>query len=380
MTKINSREALHILRLFEIAGQDDIPRNITYLKITELTRSVTATFVFRNYAFYMLFDDEINEQETDILDTLQIAYPGVEMTVVVNPKDVDHSFGMPHKGKTVYLAQAENSKQRLDVLLAKRHTDISRSTIQKYIKEGFVTVNQQKVLEPKQIVSPDAVVVLTIPQMSDHLDKTIPIIYEDENVLVLDKPEGVLTHSKGALNDEFTVANFLRRFYADDLDDDRPGIVHRLDRDTSGVIICAKNAETAKYLRRQFSDRNVKKTYYAILEGQPKQEKAIVDLPIARNMNNPSTFKVDAKGKSAVTKYEILENLPDNQSFVKFNPVTGRTHQLRVHAKYLNAPIKGDRVYGQVADRMYLHASELEITIPGGKRMIFKSDLPKGFR
>ena len=380
MTKINSREALHILRLFEIAGQDDIPRNITYLKITELTRSVTATFVFRNYAFYMLFDDEINEQETDILDTLQIAYPGVEMTVVVNPKDVDHSFGMPHKGKTVYLAQAENSKQRLDVLLAKRHTDISRSTIQKYIKEGFVTVNQQKVLEPKQIVSPDSVVVLTIPQMSDHLDKTIPIIYEDENVLVLDKPEGVLTHSKGALNDEFTVANFLRRFYADDLDDDRPGIVHRLDRDTSGVIICAKNAETAKYLRRQFSDRNVKKTYYAILEGQPKQEKAIVDLPIARNMNNPSTFKVDAKGKSAVTKYEILENLPDNQSFVKFNPVTGRTHQLRVHAKYLNAPIKGDRVYGQVADRMYLHASELEITIPGGKRMIFKSDLPKGFR
>ena len=98
-------------------------------------------------------------------------------------------------------------------------------------------------------------------------------------------------------------------------------------------------------------------------------------------MNNPSTFKVDANGKNAITKYEIIKHLPSNETLVKFNPVTGRTHQLRVHANYLNTPIKGDRVYGKSVknERMYLHASELEITIPGGKRMTFTAETPKEF-
>ena len=386
MTKINAREVLHILRLFEIATPEDIPRSITYLKITELTQSITASFVFKNYNFYLLFDDNINDTSQQVRQTLAIAYPGVDLKVVKNPRDIDHSYGMPYKAKTVYLAETDLQKQRLDILLTQKHPELSRSTIQKYINEGYATVNGETVNVSKKLILPTANFSLNIPTKENHLEKTLPIIYEDENVLVINKPQGLLTHSKGALNDEFTVADFLRRYYADDLTDDRPGIVHRLDRDTSGIIIGAKNAETAKFLRKQFSDRNVKKTYYAILDGTPKEETAVLDLPIARNMNNPSTFKVDPNGKSAVTKYEVLKHLPNNQTFVKFNPVTGRTHQLRVHANYMNTPIKGDRVYGKPAvkdgaqDRMYLHAGELELTIPGGKRMTFTSELPKGFK
>ena len=386
MTKINAREVLHILRLFEIATPEDIPRSITYLKITELTQSITASFVFKNYNFYLLFDDNINDTSQQVRQTLAIAYPGVDLKAVKNPRDIDHSYGMPYKAKTVYLAETDLQKQRLDILLTQKHPELSRSTIQKYINEGYATVNGETVNVSKKLILPTANFSLNIPTKENHLEKTLPIIYEDENVLVINKPQGLLTHSKGALNDEFTVADFLRRYYADDLTDDRPGIIHRLDRDTSGIIIGAKNAETAKFLRKQFSDRNVKKTYYAILDGTPKEETAVLDLPIARNMNNPSTFKVDPNGKSAVTKYEVLKHLPNNQTFVKFNPVTGRTHQLRVHANYMNTPIKGDRVYGKPAvkdgaqDRMYLHAGELELTIPGGKRMTFTSELPKGFK
>lgn len=386
MTKINAREVLHILRLFEIATPEDIPRSITYLKITELTQSITASFVFKNYNFYLLFDDNINDTSQQVRQTLAIAYPGVDLKVVKNPRDIDHSYGMPYKAKTVYLAETDLQKQRLDILFTQKYPELSRSTIQKYINEGYATVNGETVNVSKKLILPTANFSLNIPTKENHLEKTLPIIYEDENVLVINKPQGLLTHSKGALNDEFTVADFLRRYYADDLTDDRPGIIHRLDRDTSGIIIGAKNAETAKFLRKQFSDRNVKKTYYAILDGTPKEETAVLDLPIARNMNNPSTFKVDPNGKSAVTKYEVLKHLPNNQTFVKFNPVTGRTHQLRVHANYMNTPIKGDRVYGKPAvkdgaqDRMYLHAGELELTIPGGKRMTFTSELPKGFK
>ena len=386
MTKINAREVLHILRLFEIATPEDIPRSITYLKITELTQSITASFVFKNYNFYLLFDDNINDTSQQVRQTLAIAYPGVDLKAVKNPRDIDHSYGMPYKAKTVYLAETDLQKQRLDILLTQKYPELSRSTVQKYINEGYATVNGETVNVSKKLILPTANFSLNIPTKENHLEKTLPIIYEDENVLVINKPQGLLTHSKGALNDEFTVADFLRRYYADDLTDDRPGIIHRLDRDTSGIIIGAKNAETAKFLRKQFSDRNVKKTYYAILDGTPKEETAVLDLPIARNMNNPSTFKVDPNGKSAVTKYEVLKHLPNNQTFVKFNPVTGRTHQLRVHANYMNTPIKGDRVYGKPAvkdgaqDRMYLHAGELELTIPGGKRMTFTSELPKGFK
>src|SRR5690606_6293672 len=143
------------------------------------------------------------------------------------------------------------------------------------------------------------------------------------------------------------VADFFRRYTTNALDSSRPGIVHRLDRDTSGVIIGARNDETATLLKKQLADRTTKKQYIAVVDGHPKLDTAGIDLPIGRNPSAPSTFRVDPKGKPAITSYEVLKS-NEKQSLVKLRPRTGRTHQLRVHAHYIGTPIAGDRVYGNV--------------------------------
>ena len=132
-------------------------------------------------------------------------------------------------------------------------------------------------------------------------------------------------------------------------------------------------------LQKQFADRKTKKEYMAVVTGRPKQEEALIDLPIGRNPTAPSTFKVDAGGKSAQTTYKVIET-GDNYSLIQLRPRTGRTHQLRVHMQYLGTPIVGDRVYGGAeADRLYLHAQSLEVTIPGGDRKIFTSPTSSEF-
>jgi 23S rRNA pseudouridine1911/1915/1917 synthase len=232
--------------------------------------------------------------------------------------------------------------------------------------------------QPKYDVAPTDDISLTQMQPTDFSDESLPIIYIDENVIVVNKPIGVLTHSKGVMNDEFTVADFFRRYTTFNVDGNRPGIVHRLDRDTSGVIIGARNPETAEMLQKQFSNRKTVKTYAAVIDGILKNDSAIIDLPIGRNPAHPSMFRVDSKGKAAVTKYDIL-SVKDGESFVRLMPRSGRTHQLRVHMSYLNTPIVGDVVYGIRADRLYLHAYSLEITIPVSNRQTFTAPLPDEF-
>ncbi len=156
-------------------------------------------------------------------------------------------------------------------------------------------------------------------------------------------------------------------------------IVHRLDRDTSGVIILAKNEETQSKLRRQFQERKTHKTYYAVVSGQPKLDAARIDLPMMRDLKRPTTFRVDPNGKEAETFYKVLKT-DGEHSLVELRPTTGRTHQLRVHMKYLGHPILGDPVYGEEkADRLCLHAGKLEITIPEGDRRVFEVPMPESF-
>ena len=246
---------------------------------------------------------------------------------------------------------------------------------------GAVTVNGEVVTTNKFEVSEVDDIALTPPKRLDTSTQELPIVYIDDNVIVVNKPVGVLTHSKGALNDEFTVADFFRRYTTNALESSRPGIVHRLDRDTSGIIIGARNDETALLLKKQFGDRTVKKEYMAVVDGAPKLDEALIDLPIGRNPSAPSTFKVDVKGKPAITNYKVVASNGD-KSLVELKPKTGRTHQLRVHMQYINAPIAGDRVYGDVtsAPRMCLHAQSLEITIPTSQRKTFTAPVPKEFK
>lgn len=268
---------------------------------------------------------------------------------------------------------------RLDAYLAHYWPETSRSLWQKYVEAGYVMVNGVTETSTKHLLGEDDEVTFELPGTPDHSGKSLPVIYQDDNVVVINKPAGVLTHSKGVMNDEFTVAEFLRPLTTYHQDTNRPGIIHRLDRDTSGVIMGARNPETASLLQRQFADRKVKKTYIAEVQGHPKNASAIIDLPIGRNPSAPSTFRVDAKGKSAETAYEVIATT-DKNSLVRLQPRTGRTHQLRVHMQYIGTPIVGDRMYGKEADRLYLHAYQLEITIPTSDRRVFTADLPDEFK
>ena len=207
---------------------------------------------------------------------------------------------------------------------------------------------------------------LKIPETMKNADLVPEVIYEDGNVVVLDKPAGLLSMPRAQYCPEKTLENYGL-------------LVHRLDRDTSGVVILAKSPEVQTFLKKQFQDRTTHKTYYAIVSGRPKLDEAKIDLPIARDLKHPTMFRVDPNGKESETYYKVLKS-NGKYSLVELRPTTGRTHQLRVHLKYLGHPILGDPLYGEEkADRLYLHANKLEITLPGDKRVTFEAKLPEEF-
>jgi len=375
--KVSSRDILDVLRRYELASDGNVPRHIETVKITHPNPINTlVSFRFSKQQFYILFDDTAEDDTEYVMSQIQTAKGNINGELIKNPRDSITTYALPFKGKECYLFAVISNKKRLDSELAQRYPETSRSTWQKHIKAGHISVNGVVVTSPKYNVTDVDSIAINNPELPDFSKDELPILYIDDNVIVINKPSGVLSHSKGALNDEFTVAEFFRRYTTYNSDTNRPGIIHRLDRDTSGVMIGTRNPETAIMLQKQFSDRRVKKVYFAILDGIPKLAKANIDLPIGRNPSAPSTFRVDSKGKSAITKYEIIAS-NDKYSLVKLQPQTGRTHQLRVHMKYINTPILGDRVYGKPAGRLYLHAFSLEITIPNGDRQTFIAPVPQ---
>ncbi len=273
----------------------------------------------------------------------------------------------------------ESSGKRLDVFVAENLPELSRSSIQKLADQKKVTVNKIVQQDKYRVKTGETV---SLDYNLDELVKVpkikIPILYEDEDCIVLNKPAGILTHSKGVFNPEATVATFIAPMLQG-LNGDRAGIVHRLDRATSGVIICAKTPEALKWLQKQFSSRKVKKMYIAVVEGKPKQAEAVIDMPIERNPKDPKSFRVASNGKSAVTHYKVMRSDPIF-SELELTPTTGRTHQLRVHLSHIGHPIIGDILYGgEPADRLYLHAKSLEITLPNRQRQVFTSTVPREF-
>ncbi len=282
------------------------------------------------------------------------------------------------KNGDVVLTEEQKPKKRtrLDLILVEKYPEYNRSTLQNFIKSGYVTVNGEIVTKPNAeiITEEDAPleIMLTVPERETPQD--LKPLYEDDNVIVINKPAGLLSMAKGQFTEESTL-------------EDYGLLVHRLDRDTSGVVILAKNEATQKMLRNQFQERKTHKTYYAIVEGRPKLDEALIDLPIARNLKHPTTFMVDPKGKESKTHYRVVETSKSGKlSLLELRPITGRTHQLRVHLKYLGCPILGDPVYGPEKSpktRLFLHATSLEISIPGkdgNVRKTFTVDLPQEFQ
>lgn len=269
---------------------------------------------------------------------------------------------------------------RLDVYVHEQLPELSRAFVRKLLDQQKITVNQAYE-RPSYTVKPGDSVDIRI-----NLDKLraipaipLPIVYEDDDCLVIDKPAGILTHSKGAFNPEGTVATFIRPKINKELSGDRAGIVHRLDRATSGLIICAKHPTAVSWLQKQFSERKVKKTYYAVIQGQLTPAEAVIDMPIERHPKTPKLFRASLQGKPALTEYMVSQS-GTHYSLIELRPKTGRTHQLRVHLKQLGHPIVGDTLYdGEPADRLYLHATELELTLPNHQRQVFTSPLPASF-
>lgn len=380
MVKVSSSDIVAILRRFDLAGDETVPRFIEQIVMSHPNEANTlVSFRFNKHFFYLLFDNSAEDDADYILSQITSVNADAKGELHQNPADSTATYALPFKGKDVYLFEVVSDKKRLDVILSERYPEASRSTWQKHIKAGHVLVNGTVQTSSKYDVTDADAIAIDLPATTDFSNHTLPILYIDDNVIVINKPIGILTHAKGALNDEFTVAEFFRRYTTFGLDTNRPGIVHRLDRDTSGVMIGARNSETAALLQKQFANRTVKKTYVAVLEGIPKEQEARIDLPIDRNPSSPSTFRVDAKGKHAITNYEVVAMNTHNQSLVMLRPLTGRTHQLRVHMAYLRTPISGDRVYGAHEDRLLLHAYQLEVTIPISQRKVFSAPIPKEF-
>lgn len=270
--------------------------------------------------------------------------------------------------------------ERLDQHVAKRFPAISRAYAARLIGDGRVSINSVVITKAGHKLHPDDHVQIDYDPVTQPPLPVIelPVLYEDSDCVVINKPAGILSHSKGAYNPEATVASWLANRLTD-LHGERAGIVHRLDRGTSGVMICAKNQAALSWLQKQFSKRNVKKTYIAVVEGSLPHERAMIDMPIERNPHKPQTFRTSTTGKPSATEYCVLETGPAT-SLVELLPQTGRTHQLRVHLAQLGHPIVGDTLYGgRPADRLYLHAQHLELTLPNRERRTFTAPLPSVF-
>jgi 23S rRNA pseudouridine1911/1915/1917 synthase len=267
---------------------------------------------------------------------------------------------------------------RVDKHLANVFPEYSRAALAKLFTLNLIKYKGEPI-QPGHKLRPGAEIEYDLgPLQAKPEVIELPIIYEDENVIVIDKPVGIISHARGKFWQEASVASFIRDRVSG-IDGERGGIVHRLDRATSGVMICAKNEPTLKFLQKQFQDRKVQKTYIAVTSQKPKEDSAIIDAPIGRNLKDPKKFHVTKEGKSAQTMYKVIEEV-NNKFLIELSPKTGRTHQLRIHLAYINCPIIGDELYGgDKFTRLMLHAHKLNITLPGDVSKQFTADLPKEF-
>ena len=268
---------------------------------------------------------------------------------------------------------AEEVGERLDKYVAQKTPSLSRSRLQQLISAGLVTVNGVPVKASYRIQQGDEIVARIPPSEEVELvPQRMPlrIVYEDEDLVVVDKPAGMVVHPAHGHQDGTLVNALLARF--PDLpvgEDNRPGIVHRLDKNTSGLIIAVKNEHARRKLQHQFKEGQVEKTYLALVEGKVEPERGIVDAPLGRDARHRKRMAVVRKGgREAVTEYQVREYLGD-YTLLEVRPRTGRTHQVRVHLAFIGHPVAGDKVYGYRKQRLglkrqFLHAQRLGFLVP----------------
>lgn len=278
---------------------------------------------------------------------------------------------------------------RLDVYIANEYA-ISRSSAKNVIeKDGALVNGVRRYKSGYEVKRGDSVEFeLPAPEPLDVKAENIPldIVYADEWFAVINKPQGMVVHPATSYKKNDTLVNALL-YNLDSLSGIngviRPGIVHRLDKDTSGLIVVAKNDEAHKSLAKQIEEKRARRIYYGLCDGNFKQDEGVVDAPIARNKKDRKKMAVDENGKRAVTHWRVLERF-GAYTLVRFELETGRTHQIRVHSSYIHHPIVGDSVYGGSCalykNGQLLHAKQLVLSHPHtGEIMSFECDLPEYF-
>jgi 23S rRNA pseudouridine1911/1915/1917 synthase len=287
------------------------------------------------------------------------------------------------------ILSVSDPKIRLDVFIS-RECDLSRSNVKTVIEKGGAFVNGVcRIKSGYELRSGDEVeFIQPKPEILEVKAENIPldIVYEDDWFAVINKPQGMVVHQAGSYKKNDTLVNALL-FRLKNLSTIngviRPGIVHRLDKDTSGLILVAKSDAAHRSLAAQIEKKSAQRIYYGLCDGNFKQDNGTIDLPIARSKKDRKKMAVDENGRKAVTHYTVLERF-GKYTLVRFRLETGRTHQIRVHAAFLHHPIAGDAVYGgscSLYDKgQLLHAKELTIKHPqSGEEMFFECPLPDYF-
>jgi 23S rRNA pseudouridine1911/1915/1917 synthase len=288
---------------------------------------------------------------------------------------------------------AQTPAERLDRIitaeLPRQGVAVSRTEVQRLIEDGFVAVDGRPATKPALRLPGPASVVVRLPPAapSANQPEAIPldIIFENDDLLVVNKPAGMVVHP-AAGHYAGTLVNAVLG-HDPDLegvgDEQRPGIVHRLDKDTSGLIVVAKNDPAHRELQRQFKERLVEKTYLALLDGRPPTDVGRIEAAIGRDPRQRKRMAIvpDQRGRAAVTEFRVTAHYPAH-ALVEARPLTGRTHQIRLHFAYLKCPIVGDTVYGRRLPtlplrRHFLHAARLSLCLPGtGQPLTLEAPLP----
>ena len=279
--------------------------------------------------------------------------------------------------------------ERLDKFLVQQLPEFSRARLQGLIADGFVSVNGQAAKKSGQMIDPGAHVEVRVPPPapSGLVGEDIPldIVFENDDLLIVNKPAGMVVHP-AAGHDTGTLVHAVLG-YEPDLEgiggEERPGVVHRLDKETSGLIVIAKNERAHRWLQDQFRLRTVEKTYLALVDGAPPTPAGRVEAPIGRDPKNRKKMAIlpAGKGREAVSEYRTLESFK-HHTLLEFHPHTGRTHQIRLHCAFLGCPIVGDLIYGRKKstlelNRHFLHAAKLKIILPNEKQArTFEAPLP----
>ena len=289
------------------------------------------------------------------------------------------------------IAEESDINKRIDVFLSKNLESFSRSYIQDLIKKGKATIGGKTIKANYRLREGD-IVALAIPKPEplEILPENIPldIVYEDNDVILVNKPKGMVVHP-AAGHYSGTLVNALLYHCKDNLSGIngvlRPGIVHRIDMDTTGIIIVCKNDNAHQHIAKQLAEHSITRKYVAIVSGNIKEDEGVVDAAIARSKNDRKKMTVDKDGKRAVTHFKVLERL-NNYTYIECVLETGRTHQIRVHMSYLHHPLLGDEVYSNKKENtklkgQCLHAKVLGFIHPTtNEYMEFEAPLPEYFK